>query len=316
MAVTAYLLPGPSAAHPEMGRSLYNAIAPVRTQVDGIDKFFKEKKMDYKATKACFVDSAEKLRFSSYGGPALLSLCWGTVQALREKHVMPSMVGGAGFGEISAMVVARILDFHDAIMYTMGRGEILEEAFAKAPFHVLTITGIPVEKLEIIVSALSPKPLTVGYHSPDACTLAGTKAVLKKLSLALKKLKGFKIRMGEVVPGMDWPHPIFDEASKKVEGLFSELKLERAGTVEFFSSASGEWLRDHNTLPELARRGCVEPIRFHSMIKAMRARGMDTVVEIGPGAALGAYTHAHDAGIRVLGTDGTKEFSASSKLAN
>ena len=299
-----------------MGASLYNALPAVRAGVDQADKFFKAQKLDYKASKACFVGPEEALKRSSYGGPALLSLCWGIAQALREKHVMPAMAGGAGYGDVLALVIARALSFEDALTYLMARGEILEQAWDKDPFHVLTITGMPLEKLRTIVENLKPRPLFVGLHSPDACTLAGVEPLLKRLKAVLSNHRGFKIRMGEVEAGPDWPHPIFEAASKKVEALFAQLKLERAGTLELFSSASGEWLRDHNQLPALARLGCVAPVNFMAMIQAMRARGMDTVVEIGPGSALGAYTHAIDAGVRVLGTDGTKDFAGAVKLAN
>jgi malonyl CoA-acyl carrier protein transacylase len=202
------------------------------------------------------------------------------------------------------------------MLYLIRRGEILEKAFAKDPFYALTLTGLEVEKVETIIEKLSPRPRVVAYHSPDACTLAGEKALLKKLAAVLKGNPSFKVRCGTVVPGMDWPHPMFEQAALQVQKEFEGLKKERSGTEEYFSSATGEWLRDHNALPELARLGCVNPLRFDAMIRAMRGRGMDTVVELGPSSALGAYTHAVDVGVRVLGTGGTKDFSSAIKLAN
>ena len=92
--------------------------------------------------------------------------------------------------------------------------------------------------------------------------------------------------------------------------------MERSGVLEVFSSASGEWIQDLNTLPELQRRLCYEPIKFDSMVKAMRGRGMNTFIEIGRGQALGGFAQAIDNGVRVLAAEDAKSFGKAVKLAH
>ena len=316
MAVIAYLLPGPGTCHPEMGKTLYNSIPTIRSAVDSVDRYYKEQKIDYKATRACFADSSEKLRYSSCAAPALLSLCWGTALALREKHVMPSMVGGCGYGDVLSLVISRAMDFNDGLNFLMARGEMLEQVWNKSPFHVLTVTGLPVAKMKGLLSNLKPAPIITGYHSADACTAAGGQGLLEKLAQVLKSHKELKVKVGEVLPGIDWPHPLFEAVSLKVKAHFESFKLERTGNIELFQSSSGQRLIDHATLSQQIANGCVQPILFNEMIAAMRKRGMDTAVELGPGTALASHTHAVDVGIRVLTTDSTKGLADTIKLAN
>ena len=313
MAVIGYIFPGPSACSVGMGSALYNAMPGIRAALDQADRAFKDATIDYKVTKAAFVGPDEKLADAGYGGPALLAFSWGLVQTLREKHVTSQMMGGFGYGDILAMVAGRVLDFEQALFFLHKRGQLLQPAWRQFPFHVLTVFGLPEEALDKLIVGLEPHPSIVGRHGPEAATLAGEKPLLEKLAVLLKSKK---IRVSPVVPGYDWPHPMFKPVAEKVAELFSELKLERSGNIEIFNSVTGEVVRKLEEYPDLIARGCYEPVDFASVVASMRGRGMNTAVEIGHGNTLGSFISAIDNGIRVLYTEDPKAFSHAVKLAN
>ncbi len=311
MAVNAFLFPGPGAAEAGMGMQLYNVALPLRASFDFADKLMQP--LGVKPSKACFVGPDAELKKSSYAGPALLALTQGLVEFFKQKRVTFQMVAGQGFGEICALVAANILTFEEGLLFLRKRGEILEAAWAKAPFFVCTQSGLPVEELEARFKPLARRPEVVAYHSPDACTLAGEEGLLKRI---MPLLASKQVKVGPVEPGMAWPHPSFAEAAVEVAAEFSRIKWQRSGTRELHSSTRGEWVADLGVLADLQRELCVAPIRWDKTLRSLFARGANTVVELGHGQNLVNYARKVDNGIRALPAEDSKSLSLALKLAN
>jgi acyl transferase domain-containing protein len=285
---------GPGSALPQAGRDLYNKVLPVREAMDKADKLFAPQ--NFKVTKACFLGGPEELSRPSVAGPATLAIAYGLCAALKAKRVLPQMITGYGWGELNALAGMGCLPFEDALLFLRARGLILEEAWAAAPFHVAGIAGLGAAELELKFAPLPRRPLVVADDSPDACVVAGPEELLKKL---LPLLAGKGVKCGMILPGWAWPHPIFESVKPAIEAAFSRLPIERAGPWQIFGGGLD----------------VSAPLAFRETAAAMRAAGMDTLVEIGPSEALGAYTRKQDTGVRALATLDTKALSSALKLA-
>jgi [acyl-carrier-protein] S-malonyltransferase len=293
-----------------MGRDLYNKVLSVRGAMDRADKALASE--GFKVTKACFVGSAEDLNKPSIAAPAQLAIAFGIAEALKAKKVHPQMALGYGWGEAVALACLGVLPFEDALRFLRQRGQILEEAWKAQPFHVMLVTGLSPAALAEKFSALPQKPDLIADDSPDACVLAGPEALLKQLS-GLLQAKG--VKCSAVAPGISWPHASLAQAGRQVAEEFSKLKWERVGNWNLYSCSRGSRLADFQLLPEIQAELCSGPLRFKEAAAAMRSAGMDTVVEIGPGQALGGFVRKLDSGVRALASEDSKSLSAALKLA-
>lgn len=294
MPLIGFAFSGPGSALPQAGRDLYNKVLPVREAMDKADKLFAPQ--NFKVTKACFLGSPEDLSRPSVAGPATLAIAYGICAALKAKRVLPQMLAGYGWGELNALACMGCLPFEDALLFLRARGLILEQAWAAAPFHVAGISGISPADLELKFAPLPRKPLIVADDSPDACVVAGPEELLKKL---LPLLAGKGVKTSAILPGWAWPHPVFESVKPAIEAEYAKLNIERAGSWQFFGGGLD----------------VTAPLAFRAMAAAMRAAGMDTLVEIGPSEALGAYMRKQDTGVRALATLDTKALSSALKLA-
>jgi [acyl-carrier-protein] S-malonyltransferase len=310
MPTICFAFDGPASCVPLSGKDLYNKVLSVRDAMDRADKALAPR--NFKVTKACFLGTAEDLSKPSIAGPASLAIAYGVTQALKQKKVMPQMLCGQGWGEISALACLGAIPYEETLHLLRIRGEWLEMAWAEKPFHVLAVTGLGAEALKSKLDALPQKPEIVSDDSPEACVLAGPESVLKGLATSLASRT---VKCSAVSPGWAWPHPSFEPVSSKVREELAKLKAERSGSWDFYSMLNGsrllEWPKLSGTLADATSR----PIRLREGFAAMRGLGMDTLVEIGPSEHLGLHARALDKGIRALASLDAKSLSSALKLA-
>ena len=312
MPIIAFLFPGPGSAEPGMGKDLYNKVPAVREAIDKADKALLERGV--KVTRACFVSGAAEMRRPSIAGPSSLALCVGTYAALKGRRVQPMMLAGLGLGgEVAALAAAGAIDYEEALKFMHARGLLAEEAWAKAPFHVLSVAGLPAAQLEAKLANLQPPVQRLALISPEHCVLAGEEAVLKKLGLVLASL-GRAVKVGAVEPGWDWPHPSFAPLGPALAEAFAKMKVESLPQLVY--GAGGDTpVRRHSDWPaRIASLATLAP-DWTLAVAALRKAGMDTAVELGAGTSLGAAVHRHDPGVRVLATTNTADIALAAKLA-
>jgi [acyl-carrier-protein] S-malonyltransferase len=310
MPVVAFAFSGAGSAAPQMGRDLYNKVISVREAMDRADKAFAAE--GFKVTKACFLGSADDLSRPSIAGPATLAIAYGITQSLKQKRVNAQMVCGYGWGEFSALACQGAYAFEDALRYLRRRGEMLEEAWKASPFHVAAIQGMGAEQVLQKFSALPRKPEVVADDAPDSCVIAGAEDWLRKVAplLASKTVK-----VGSVGPGWAWPHPSLAGTGGELGAEYAKLKFERAGSWELYSCVEPGRITDWSRLPLLQELSCSRPIQFRAAAQAMHQGGMDTIVDVGPSEAMGAFARRQDTGIRALASLDTKALSHALKLA-
>ena len=114
---------------------------------------------------------------------------------------------------------------------------------------------------------------------------------------------------------MSWPHACVKEAGLKVAEAFARIKPEKTGAWDYYSAARPGRVPDLRDLAQIQAEICSQPLRFRDCAASMREARMDTVVEIGPGHALGAFVRKLDSGVRALATEDAKSLSSALKLA-
>lgn len=308
----AFLFGGPGLAVPGMGRDLYNKNPTVRESVDKADKVMTELG-GVRPTKACFAGGADLIHRPSVGGPAVLALAHGVARALKAKRIHPHYAAGLGWGELVAMAALGGLDYEAALRLLYERGLKVEEAWARAPWHALSVQGLAPEALEPKLAALPEPPRRAATIGPDQFVLTGPEALLKRLHAALAAL-GRGVKVTPVEPGWHWPHPALQEV-----GAWARLQLEALPKEHVAAPLQGagdaEAVRQVREWPARAAAHAAQPWDWPAACRRLKALGMDTAIEIGHGGALGAALHAADHDVRVLATEDNAAFSQALKLA-
>ncbi len=164
-----YLFPGQGAQYVGMGHDLYAAYPAVKSLYDQACSV-----LGYDLAEISFIDPHQQLNLTRFTQPAILThsiACWTAFNELTEHRLMPTMAAGHSLGEYTALVVAGVLSFPQALrlvarrgelMGTYGRGEMLAFALGSANVQPLA------DRYHCAISACNlPDQTVVGGLSDD-----------------------------------------------------------------------------------------------------------------------------------------------------
>jgi [acyl-carrier-protein] S-malonyltransferase len=315
MGGVAFLFGGPGLAEPGMGKDLYNKNPLVRESLDKADKAMNELG-GVRPTKACFAGTAELIHRPSVSGPAVLALAHGVFRALKARRVHPNAAAGLGWGELVALGAMGAIDYEAALKLLYERGLRVEEAWAQAPWYALAVQGLDAAGLEAKLDALPQevRPRRAALIAPDHFVLSGDEGLLKKLHAVLAAA-GRGVKLTPVEPGWQWPHSALAALGERTAADFEALPREHLATP-LQGAADVEASRTPRDWPARLRLCCSEALDWPAAGRRLRRMGVDTVVEVGHGAALGLALHSADHGVRALATADAADFAQAVKLSN
>jgi malonyl CoA-acyl carrier protein transacylase len=218
------------------------------------------------------------------------------------------------WGELVALGALGGMDYDAALKLLYERGLKVEEAWEKAPWHALAVTGLAPEALQSRLAALPQPPTVAALLSPDHFVLTGEEALLQKLHAALGAA-GRNVKVTPVEPGWHWPNPALDGVNAACADALGALELEHLSL-----SIQGAYeelpVRAQRDWPAHLKAHGNRPLDWTAAVRRLKAQGMNTAIEIGHGSSLGSALHKLDHDVRVLATEDNASFAQAVKLAN
>src|SRR5438067_5938972 len=174
MTALAFVFPGQGSQLVGMGRSAYESSPAARAVFDEADRV-----LGYPLTKICFEGPAEKLNDTTVAQPAILTTSVALIEAMVEsvnqkigrrvtdgseprgvialpEQMRPSFVAGHSLGEFSALVVAGVLPFSDALRLVAERGHLAATRGAQG--SMAAIVGMNAADVEKAIAASGIEP--------------------------------------------------------------------------------------------------------------------------------------------------------------
>jgi enediyne polyketide synthase len=226
--------------------------------------------------------------------PAIVTASLGGLKVLNEFGVTADAAIGHSLGEITALHWAGVFDEETLLRIARVRGAGMAELGSPTGAMLAIAAPWPTVQAMLNGDALT----VVGYNSPCQTVVAGDAAAISNLA-RLAAARGWQASLLPVSHAFHTPLvaaavPVLAEQLAREK--FSELKQ------KIFSTVTGARLNDDEDLRELLCRQVTSPVRFESAFaallgagaetksggrrKAHPARGMDLLIEVGPGAVL------------------------------
>jgi acyl transferase domain-containing protein len=221
-------------------------------------------------------DLAAALHDTEFTQPALLAVQLGLVAVLRDAGIQPVAVGGHSLGELTAAHVAGALDLAAVAELVVVRA--LAMSATPGDGGMLAVRASEPDVRRTLAEA-GADACVAAVNGPRSTVVAGSAAALRALA-ARWRSRGVRVRNLGVSHAfhsalMDPALPALREAAAGlvVGDPVVPLVSNRTGAVV----APGELAR-----PDHWAEHVREPVRFHDDVRALRALGVDTFVEIGP----------------------------------
>ncbi len=234
----------------------------------------------------CFNGPAETLNDTLNTQPALFVMGVALVRALSEAlgdAFQPACAAGHSLGELTALTAAGAMPFEDGLRLVRERGRLMHEASHRAPGAMAAVLGLDTGALAAIsaeASAQTGRPLVIANDNcPGQVVISGDKPTLE---LALPRIEeaGAK-RVVPLAVSVASHSPLMesitaDFARALAAMPFNAPRLPVIGNVHAAPLESAEAIR-----AELGAQ-LTSTVRWTESVQAMRARGIETFVELGP----------------------------------
>jgi [acyl-carrier-protein] S-malonyltransferase len=292
MAQRAIVFAGQGAQFVGMGRDLAERFPECREAFDTADRV-----LGYPLSRTCFEGPVEALTRSDRCQPAIFVTsvaCW---RALLARAPGLDYVGAAGLslGEWTALCVAGMVSFEDALRTLEARGRFMQEACEETRGGMVSVIGLDARRIGEICQATGVE--VANLNSPEQTVLSGpVEAIAGAENLA--KQSGAKRTVILNVAGA-FHSRLMASAGRRLEDVLRDLRIE-AGTRPVVANVTGT---PHGAPAEVRRemvRQVTSPVQWVSCVEWFRRAGVTEYIELGPGRVLAGLIKRTDPSAKLL----------------
>ena len=278
----ALVFPGQGSQYVGMGKELYETSPAARRVFDRADVV-----LGFSLSQLCFVGPQAELDDTYNAQPAILTVSIACLEALKEKlgplgyALVPSLVAGHSLGEFTALVVAGVLDFDDALKLVRERGRLMKETGDARPGGMAAVIGLDTPTIQQVVQeAQSAGVVTLANdNSPGQTVLSGDIAALQR-AMELAKQRGARL-VQRLAISIASHSPLMQQASQSFAGLVSQSAF-RPPQMPLIANISARALTTVDELRVELSEHLVRPVQWTRSVQTITAQGITTIIEIGP----------------------------------
>ncbi len=279
----AFLYAGQGSQKTGMGRDFYENRPEFAEILDTVN-------LDFDIKDLMFNGPEEQLSQTRYTQPCMAAFAAGVTAILAKEGIAPDYVAGLSLGEYSALHAAGVLDAKTLVELVAFRGKAMEEAAKGIECKMSAVMGMESGALQEICEkacAQTGKYVTVSnFNCTGQYVICGEEESVAAAE-ALAKETGAKRSMPLKVSG-PFHTKFMQHAGEALEKKFKEISFGTMQVPVIFNTLADELTAD-TTIPELLVQQVQSSIYMEDTIKLLAAKGVDTIVEIGPGKVLSGF---------------------------
>lgn len=224
-----------------------------------------------------------KLTLTQYTQPAILTTSVIAYEHIRKTiDLKPDVVAGHSLGEWTALVVAGVLSFKDAVRMVHLRGKYMSEACPPGEGTMAAVIGLSDEVIEECLKDFDSLCIA-NYNSPGQIVISGAANEFDEAEKQLTE-KGAKMFVRLNVSG-PFHSPLIEDAKEKLEKEIENTEFHEAN-IPVYQNADA---KPHTSVEEIKKnliRQVTSAVRWTQTVENMISDGVDEFYEIGHGGVL------------------------------
>ena len=238
----------------------------------------------------------EQLDLTANTQPVMLAAgiaCWRAWMA--ETGRVPAAVAGHSLGEYSALVAAGALTLADALPLVRFRAQAMQDAVPVGAGAMAAILGLDAQAVAAgcaeVAAASGEVVEAVNFNDPRQTVIAGSKAGVEQACAALKA-KGAK-RALTLPVSAPFHSSLMKPAAERLKARLADTPVS-APAIPVVNNVDVRVETDPQRIRDALYRQAFGPVRWVECVGAIKARGIDTLVECGPRKVLAAMVKRVD----------------------
>ena len=280
----AFLFPGQGAQYVGMAQALCDSLPAARRLFDEAAGI-----LGYDSLDVCAKGPKERLDSTAVSQPAIYVASLAALENLRiqQPGALSDCMATAGLslGEYTALAFAGALSFADGLRLVKTRGEAMQSASDATPSGMVSVLGLPLEKVEqLCAKARSAGLVQVANHlCPGNIAVSGAKAAcdeIEKLAPEFGAMKTIRLAVAGA-----FHTDIMKPADDRLAEALASAEI-RSPRVPVWSNVDARPHRDPDEVRGLLVRQVLEPVLWEKTMRNLLADGVTRFYEIGPGRVL------------------------------
>ncbi|MEA3475451.1 MAG: ACP S-malonyltransferase [Candidatus Cloacimonadota bacterium] len=282
----AFVFPGQGAQYVGMAKEFYD-IPKYRIYFD-----IANEKLGYDLKNIMFEGPMAELKKTHNTQPAILLHSILAYKYFKKKcDIKPKFVAGHSLGEFSALVVADVLDWEDALYLVHKRGKFMIEASKDVPFKMAAIIGLNKDIIVEICDNISGTVIAANFNTPIQTVISGED---KAVSKAMEKCKDAGARrVVELIVGGAFHSPLIAKSAEWLNAEMNKISFKTA-KIPVISNFKAKPETEQKEIMENLTQQIKSPVRWVESVEYMIKNRVDTFVEFGPGKIASGMIKAID----------------------
>ncbi len=210
---------------------------------------------------------------------------------MAEVGTAPAVVAGHSLGEYSALVAAGVLTMAQAVPLVRFRAQAMQEAVPVGTGAMAAILGMDsarviagcAEVMQALGGDTGEVVEAVNFNDPAQTVIAGSKAAVERACEVLKA-NGAK-RALPLPVSAPFHSSLMRPAAERLRERLASLTLVQP-SIAVVNNIDVAVCDDADSIRDALYRQAFGPVRWVECVRAIKARGIATVIECGPGKVL------------------------------
>ena len=238
----------------------------------------------------------EALELTTNTQPVMLVAGVACYRAWRaEGGAEPAAMAGHSLGEFSALVAAGALELSDAVPLVRFRAQAMQQAVPVGTGAMAAILGLDAATVCAVCAEVAAQSGEVvepaNFNHPTQTVIAGSKAGVELACQALKALGAKRALMLAV--SAPFHSSLMKPAADALRERLATLRLQ-VPRVPIVNNVDVAVQTEPQALRDALVRQAFGPVRWVEVMRALRARGLNHVIECGPGKVLAGMARRID----------------------